>query len=88
MELKETKHLPTSLEINVVNPSERNNSDHRSVYDMFFPEEEDVADSGIDSNHFSNNHDKRKFGNVSTLDWLQTWRSTEISYPFSSDPGK
>ena len=26
-----------------------------------------------------NNDEERKFGNVSTLDWLQTWRSTEIS---------
>ena len=88
MELKEIKHLPTSLERNVVNPSERNNSDDRSVYDMFFPEEEDVADSGIDSKYSNKNHKGRKFGNVSTLDWLQTWRSTQISYPFSSDPGK
>ena len=79
MELKETKQLPTSLEINVVNPSKRNNSDDRRIYDMFFPEEEDIADSVNGSKYSNNIHEERKFGNVSTLDWLQTWRLTEIS---------
>ena len=79
MELKETKKLLTSQEINVVNPSKRNNSNDLRVYDMFFPDEEDVAESGMDSKYSHANHEKRKFGNISTLDWLQTWRSTEIS---------
>ena len=79
MELKEIKQLPSSLEINVVNPSKRNNSDSKRIYDTLFPEEEDVAESSIDSKYSHNNHEERKFGTVSTLDWLQTWRSTEIS---------
>ena len=79
MELKETNHLLSSVDINVVKPSERNNSDRQSIYDMFFSEKEDEANNSINSKHSDNNDKERKFGNVSTLDWLQTWRSTEIS---------
>ena len=79
MELKETNHLLSSLDINVVKPSERNNSDRQSIYDMFFSEEQDEANNSINSKHSLNNDEERKFGNVATLDWLQTWRSTEIS---------
>ena len=79
MELKKTNHLLSSLEINVVKPSERNNSDKPSIYDIFLSAEEDEADKSIDSSHSDINREERKFRNVSTLDWLQTWRSTEIS---------
>jgi len=79
MELKETNHLLSSVDKNIVKPSERNNSDRQSIYDMFFSAEEDEADNSINSNHSDHNDEERKFGNVSTLDWLQTWRSTEIS---------
>ena len=79
MELKETNHLLGSVDINVVKRSERNNSDRRSIYDTFFSAEEDEADNGINSKHTDVDNKERKFGNVSTLDWLQTWRSTEIS---------
>ena len=79
MELKETNHLLSSVDINVVKPSERNNYDRESIYDMFFSAKEDEVDNSIDSKHSDNNYEERKFGSVSTLDWLQTWRSTEIS---------
>ena len=79
MELKETNHLLSSVDINVVKPSERNNSDRQSISNMFFSAEEDEADNSINNKHSDNNDEERKFGNVSTLDWLQTWRSTEIS---------
>ena len=79
MELKKTNHLLSSLEINVVNPSDRNSSDKPSVYDITFSAEDDKADNNIDSNHSDKNREGRKFSNVSTLDWLQTWRSTVIS---------
>ena len=79
MELKKTNHLLSSVEINVVNPSERNNSDKPSIYDITLSAEEDKGDNTIDDNHFNTNREERNFSNVSTLDWLQTWRSTEIS---------
>ena len=79
MELKKTNPLLSPPEINVVKPSERNNSDKSSIYDIFLSTEEDEADSSIDGNHSSINREEQKFSNVSTLDWLQTWRSTEIS---------
>ena len=79
MELKKTNHLLSSVEINVVNPSERNNSDKPSVYDITYSAEEEKDDNSRDSNHSDTNREGRKFSNVSTLDWLQTWRSTVIS---------
>ena len=79
MELKETNHLLSSVDKYEVKPLERNNSDRESIYDMFFSAKEDEVDNSIDSKHSDNNYEERKFGNVSTLDWLQTWRSTEIS---------
>ena len=79
MELKKTNILLSPVETNVVKPSERNNSDKSRIYDMFFSAKEDEADNSINSEHSDKNDEERKFGNVSTLDWLQTWRSTEIS---------
>ena len=79
MELKKTNNLLSSVEINVLDPSERKNSDKPSVYDITFSAEEDEADNRIDSNHSDTNGEGQKFSNVSTLDWLQTWRSTAIS---------
>ena len=79
MELKEKTHLPSSPEINFVSPSERNHSDDRKIYDVILSSEDDLADTTIDSQHSNDNDEKQKFGNVSTLDWLTTWRSVEIS---------
>ena len=45
MELKETNHLLSSVDINVVKPSERDNSDRQSIYDMFLTAEKDEADN-------------------------------------------
>ena len=78
MELKETNHLLSSVDMNVIKPSERDNSDRQSIYDMFFTAEKDEADNSIKSKISDVNNEERKFGNVSTLDWLQTWRSTKM----------
>ena len=78
MELKETNHLISSVDINVVKPSERDNSDRQSIYDMFFTAEKDEADTSINSGTSDVDNEEREFGNVSTLDWLQTWRSTKM----------
>ena len=79
MELKKTNHLLSSVDVNVVKPSERNNSDRRSIYDMFFTVEQDETDNSIDAKYSDFDNEEWRIGNVSTLDWLQTWRSTEIS---------
>ena len=78
MELKETNHLLSSVDINVVRPSERDNSDRRSTYDMFLTAEKDEANDINNRKTFDVDNAERKFGNVSTLDWLQTWRSTKV----------
>ena len=79
MELKETKHLSTSAELNIVTPSVKNNSQGQGIYNVLFPPEEGEPDSTVDDKYSDNNHKKPEFGNVSTLDWLNTWRSTQIS---------
>ena len=79
MELKETKHLSTSAELNVVTPSEKNNSQGKGIYNILFLPEDGEPDRTFDDKYFDNNHKKPEFGSVSTLDWLKTWRSTQIS---------
>ena len=79
MELKETKHLSTSAEKNKVTPSERNNSQGQGIYNVLFLPEEGEPNTTVDEKYSEDNHKKPKFGNVSTLDWLRTWRSTQIS---------
>ena len=79
MELKDTKHLSTSAELNVVTPSEKNNSQSQGIYNLLFLPEEGEPDRPVDDKYSDNNHQKPRFGNVSTLDWLNTWRSTQIS---------
>ena len=79
MELKEAKHLSTSAEKTLVTPSERNNSQGQGIYNVLFRPEEGEQDKTFDDTYSDNNHQKPKFGNVSTLDWLKTWRSTQMS---------
>ena len=79
MELKETKHLSTSAEMDVVTPLEKNNSQSQGIYNLLFSQEEGEPDTIFDDKNDDNKHQKPKFGNVSTLDWLMTWRSTQIS---------
>ena len=79
MELKKPNHLPTSAEINVVNSSERNNSQDQGIYNILYPPAEEEPDATIEDRYANNVSQKMLFGNVSTLDWLKTWRSTETS---------
>ena len=79
MELKETKNSLNSVGINVVNQTDRNNSENKGIYNILFPSSDENTDTSIESNYYDNSVEKPKFGNVSTLDWLKTWRSTQIS---------
>ena len=79
MELKETKHLSTSAEMDVVTPLEKNNSQSQGIYNLLFSPRKEEPHTTVDEKNYDNNHQKPKFGNVSTLDWLKTWRSTQIS---------
>ena len=79
MELKETKQLSTSAELNIVTSSEKNKSQGQGIYSVLFLPEEGEQDTTVDDKYSDNNHRKPEFGNVSTLDWLNTWRSTQIS---------
>ena len=90
MELRQTNHLSNSTDVKVVKPSERNNSNKRGIYEMIFSADEDSygSDTHNNSSHSNINKKEQKFGSVSTLDWLKTWRSTEINQASSSDPGK
>ncbi len=79
MEVKETKQLSTSAELNIVTSSEKNKSQGQGIYSVLFLTEEGEQDTTVDDKYSDNNHKKPEFGNVSTLDWLNTWRSTQIS---------
>ncbi len=79
MDLKETKQLITSAEIKLHTKSEKNKSDTQKLYDTLFSEEEQLGETNTDSKHPNKDIGKRLFGNVSTLDWIQTWRAFEIN---------
>ena len=79
MELKETNNLQTSVGISVAMLSEGNNSGNHGAYETLFPQKDDSADQNIENNSPGIDFEKPIFGSVSTLDWLKTWRSLEIS---------
>ena len=78
MDLKETKQLIASAEIKLHTKS-KNKSDAHAMYNTLFSEEEQLGETNADSNRSGKDIGKRKFGNVSTLDWIQTWRAFEIN---------
>ena len=78
MEVKEPNQLSTSAELNIVTSSEKNKSQGQGIYNVLFLPEEGEQDTTVDDKYSDNNHKKPEFGNVSTLDWLNTWRSTQI----------
>lgn len=79
MDLKETKQLIASAEIKSGSKSEKNKSDTQEMYGRLFSEEEQLGETNTDSKHPNEYIGKRMFGNVSTLDWIQTWRAFEIN---------
>ena len=79
MELKEANNLPTSVGINVERLSKRNNSGNHGVFEVLFPPKEDSAGQNIEETYPDKDFEKPILGSVSTLDWLKTWRSLEIS---------
>ena len=78
MDLKETKQLIASADIKLHTKS-KNKSDTQKIYDTLFSEEEQLGETNTDSKHRNKDIGKRLFGNVSTLDWIQTWRAFEIN---------
>ena len=78
MDLKETKQLIASSEIKLHTKS-KNKSDTQEMYDALFSDEEQLGETNTDSKHFNEDIGKRMFGNVSTLDWIQTWRAFETN---------
>ena len=78
MDLKETKQLIASADIKLHTKS-KNKSDTQKVYDTLFSEEEQLGETNTNSKHPNKDTGKRLFGDVSTLDWIQTWRAFEIN---------
>ena len=79
MDLKETKKLISSAEIKLHTKSKKNKSDTQGVYDVLFSKEQLLGETNTDGNHPDKDIGKRMFGNVSTLDWIQTWRAFETN---------
>ena len=78
MDLKETKQLIASAEIKLHTKS-KNKSGSQEMYDALFSDEEQLGETNADSKHPNKDIGKRMFGNVSTLDWIQTWRAFETN---------
>ena len=78
MDLKETKQLIASAEIKLHTKS-KNKSDTQEMYDALFSDEEQLGENNTDSKQPNKDIGKRIFGNVSTLDWIQTWRAFETN---------
>ena len=77
MDLKETKKLISSAEIKLHTKSKKNKSDTQGVYDALFSKEQLLGETNTDDNHPDKDTGKPIFGNVTTLDWIQTWRAFE-----------
>ena len=78
MDLKETKQLIASAEIKLHTKS-KDKSDTQKMYDALISEEEQLGEANTDSKHPNKDIGKPMFGNVSTLDWIQTWRAFETN---------
>ena len=78
MDLKETKQSVASAEIKLHTKSKKK-SDTQKMYDTLFSEEEQLVEPNTDGKHPNKYIGKRMFGNVSTLDWIQTWRAFETN---------
>ena len=78
MDLKETKQLIASAEIKL-HAKSKNKSDTQKMYDALFSDEEQLGETNTDSKQPNKDIGKRMFGNVSTLDWIQTWRAFETN---------
>ena len=79
MDLKKTNHLTTSTEIKLHTKSEQNKSDTHAIYETLFSEEEKINETNTSSKYLSKDIQKHTFGNVSTLEWITTWRAYEIN---------
>ena len=77
MELKDTRNLDTSVDKGITPVSESNDPKNHKVYDILFRSEQDAINPNIGSGNSHKSHNKIMFGSVSTLDWLNTWRSLE-----------
>ena len=88
MELKDTRNLHTSVEMGVTPVSERSDPKNHKVYGILFPPKEDEVSPFTESKDTHKGYEKLKFAGVSTLDWLNTWRSLEENYASSPEPGK
>ena len=79
MDLKEPKKFISSAEIKLHTKSEKNKSDAQEIYDVLFSKEQLLGETNTDGNHPDKDTGKPIFGNVTTLDWIQTWRAFEIN---------
>ncbi len=79
MELKETKSLATKASLKLHARPERNNSDAQGIYNILFSDQERLGEQDIDGEFSNKERGKPMFGEVSTLDWIKTWRVLEIS---------
>ena len=79
MELKKTNDLTAPAETKVPSISDRKEPNKYSVYDILIASKEDTSEQNIENKIVHKDHEKPIFSDVSTLDWLKTWRSLEVN---------
>ena len=78
MQLKETNGYNTSTELNISSVSEKSGSSEHRVYEILYPLDEEQPRANIVSNDaVDDNFKKPVFSDVSTMEWLATWRSLD-----------
>ena len=78
MQLKETNGYNTSTELNISSVSEKSGSSEHRVYEILYPLNEEQPRANIVSNDtVDDNLKKPVFSDVSTMEWLVTWRSLD-----------
>ena len=79
MNLKEIKLLTTLNDIKSDTKSKRNRSDMEGICNISFSEEEKLSETNIDDNPPTKDIGEPMFDEVTTLDWIKTWRALQIN---------
>ncbi len=72
-------HSMASAGIKLNTKSGSHKDDTKTIYNILFSEDERLSKTDIDDNNFTKYNEKPTFGEVTTLDWLKTWRDFKIN---------
>ena len=89
MQLKETKNLTVPSDLRVSQLIGKNDSDNKKLYEVLYTVDDKEPNFTNDAKNDKDLSSKiPSFGNVTTLEWIGTWRAIETDQEASSEPGK